>query len=151
MAGWTNRGKKLLIGWGFRGETIPTNFYIGLATSAIPPTNVMNTFSQVTEVAAGNGYATGGYSLTPNSTDFDTWTQDDVNNYGILEIKDVVWTASGGTIPASGSGARYALLLDDNVTIGSRQILQFWDLTSDQSVSDGQTLTLVNSTMRLTE
>jgi len=148
---WTNRGKKLALGWAFRGETIPTNFYIGLATSATAPTVDMNTVTEVTEIAAGNGYTTGGLQLTPNATDFDTWAQDNANNRGTLEIKDAVWTAAGGTIPSAGDGARYALLLDDDGTVGSRQIIMFWDLTSDRSVSDGQTLTLVNTTMRLTE
>lgn len=151
MAGFTNRGKKLVLGWAFRNETIPTNFYVALVTSANAPNADVNTFTTLTEIADGNGYTSGGYQLTPNSTDFDTWSQDDSNDYGVLEIKDIVWTASGGSIPDSGDGARYAVLLDDNATVANRQVIAYWDLTSDRSVSDGQTLTLVNSTLRLTE
>lgn len=60
----------------------------------------------------------------------------------LVQIKDVSWTASGGSIPSSGSGARYAVLTDDNATVGNREVLAYWDLTSDRTVSDGQTLTL---------
>jgi len=151
MAGWTNRGKYSVLGWAFRGATIPTNFYVALVTSATAPTADTNTLSQLTEITAGNGYTTGGYSLTPNGTDFDTLTEDDTTDKGILQIKDVAWTASGGNIPSAGNGARYAVLTDDNGTVGSRLILAFWDLTSDRTVSDTQTLTLIDLELDLTE
>jgi len=149
--GWTNRGKFTTLGCFFRGETIPTNFYVALVTSATAPTCDINTLSELTEIAAGNGYTTGGYQLTPNSTDFDVINEDDTNDLAKIQIKDVVWTASGGPIPDSGSGARYAVLTDDNATVGSRLVLAYWDLTSDRSVSDGQSLTLQDCELRLTE
>lgn len=151
MAGFTNRGKKLIFDTYFRGATAPTNLYVALVTSATAPTADTNTLGDMTEIAAGNGYTTGGYSLSRNGTDFDTLTEDDANDRADLQIKDIVWTASGGSIPASGSGARYAVLIDDNVTVGSRQVLAFWDLSSDRSISTGQTLTLQNCELRLTE
>jgi len=151
MAGWTNRGKYSVLDWAFRGATIPTNFYVALVTSATAPTADTNTLSQLTEITAGNGYTTGGFSLTPGGTDFDTLTEDDTTDKGILQIKDVAWTASGGNIPASGNGARYAVLTDDNGTVGSRIIIAFWDLTSDRTVSDTQTLTLIDLELDLTE
>lgn len=151
MAGWTNRGKYSVLDWAFRGATIPTNFYVALVTSAAAPTADTNTLSQLTEITAGNGYTTGGFSLTPGGTDFDTLTEDDTTDKGILQIKDVAWTASGGNIPASGNGARYAVLTDDNGTVGSRIIIAFWDLTSDRTVSDTQTLTLIDLELDLTE
>ena len=75
----------------------------------------------------------------------------DASDYALLQIKDVVWTASGGPIPASGNGARYAVLTDDNVTQGSREVYFYWDLVSDRSVSSGQTLTLQDMETRVTE
>lgn len=101
-------------------------------------------------MAAGNGYTTGGYQLTPNTTDFDTLTEEDTSDYGAVLVKDVVWTASGGTIPASGDGARYAVITDDNGTVGSREVYAWWDLTSDRIVSSSQTLTLQNLELRIT-
>lgn len=132
-------------------ETIPTNFYVALVTSATAPTADINTLSELTEITAGNGYTSGGYSLTPGGTDFDVWTEDDANDRGLVQIKDITWTASGGPIPLSGNGARYAVLTDDNVTVGSREIYAYWDLTSDRSVSDGQDLTLQDCELRINE
>jgi hypothetical protein len=151
MAGWTNKGKYQIMDEYFRNATEPTNFYVALVTSASAPTADTNTLSQLTEIAANNGYTTGGYQLARNSTDFDSLTENDTDDRGDLQIKDIVWTASGGPIPASGNGARYAVLTDDNGTVGSRLVLAWWDLTSDRSVSDGQTLTLQNCELRLTE
>ena len=149
--GWTNRGQFSALSWVFQGGTIPTNFYVALVTSAVAPGPDINTFGELTEIAAGNGYATGGEALTPNDTDFDVINEDDTNDLAKIQIRDVVWTASGGSIPDSGSGARYAVLLDDNATVGSRLVLAYWDLTSDRSVSDGQSLTLQDCELRITE
>jgi hypothetical protein len=149
-SGVTNRGKALLFDYVFRGVALPANFYVALITSAATPTADTNTFSELTEIAAGNGYTSGGYSLTKNTTDFDTLTEDDTNDKAILKIKDVVWTASGGAIPASGNGARYAILTDYNATMGSRQVMAWWDLTSDRTVSSGQPLTLQDCELDIT-
>ena len=151
MAGFTNRHKFDILNWIYRAATAPTNFFVALVTSAVAPVADTNTKSELSEIAAGNGYTTGGISLTKNATDFDVLTEDDTNDRALIQIKDLVWTASGGPIPASGGGARYAVFTDDNVTQGSREILTFWDLVSDRSVSSGQTLTLQNCEMRLTE
>lgn len=151
MAGWTNRGKQAILDAYFRNTGAPTNFYVALVTSATAPTADTDTLSALTEIATGNGYTTGGISLSRNSTDFDALTEDDANDRAFTQIKDVVWTASGGTLPSSGSGARYAVLTDDNGTVGSREVLAYWDLSSDRQVSDGQTLTLQNLELRLNE
>lgn len=140
--GWTNKGKAHVLGVVFRGVTPPTNYYIALVTDAAAPTADTNTLSQLTEIAAGNGYTTGGYQLSRNSTDFDTLTEDDTLDKGLVQVKDVSWTASGGSIPGSGSGARYAVLTDDNATVGSREVYLWWDLTSARTATTGQTLAL---------
>lgn len=151
MAGWTNRGKYSFLSWVFRGVALPTNFYIALVTSAVAPVADTNTKSELTEIANGQGYTTGGIQLTKNSTDFDVLTEDDGNDRALVQLKDIVWTASGGDLPASGGGARYAILTDDNATQGSRLVLNYWDLVSDRSVSTGQTLTLENCEIRINE
>lgn len=146
---YTNRGKHLLQTVFFEGVTAPTNLYVALCTSATAPTADTNTLSELTEIAAGNGYTTGGIQLSRNGTDFDSTTENDTNDRSEVQIRDLVWTASGGAIPASGDGARYAVITDDNATVGSRQVIAWWDLTSDRSVSSGQTLTLQNSELRI--
>ena len=150
MAGWTNRGAYMALGWIFRAQTIPTNFYLALWTSATAPTADSNLMSDGTEIAAGNGYTSGGYSLTPGATDYDVWTEDDANDRALVQIKDVVWTASGGAIPSSGDGARYAVHTDDDGTVANREVYHYFDLSSDRSVSDTQTLTLQDCEIRIT-
>jgi len=139
-SGWTNKGKMSILEEYFRNAGVPTNFYVALCTSATTPTEDINMFSELTEITAGQGYTTGGFQLARNDTDFDVLTEDDDNDRGLIQIKDIVWTASGGTIPLSGDGARWAVLLDDNATIASREVYAYWDLSSDRQVSDGQTL-----------
>ena len=151
MAGVTNRGKYLLVQLFFRNAGAPTNIYAALITSAAAPTADTNTFADVTEIAAGNGYTAGGISLARNSTDFDVLTEDDTNDRSLIQAKDLVWTASGGTLPASGNGARYAIFTTDEGTQSTRQVICYFDLVSDRSVSSGQSLTLQNCELRLTE
>lgn len=145
---WTNRGAFRVLQAFFRNASVPTNLFAALVTSAVAPVVDTNTFSELTEVASGNGYTAGGISLSRNSTDFDVLTEDDTNDRALIQIRDLVWTASGGSLPGSGSGARYAILTDDNGTQGSRDIINSWDLSSDRVVSSGQTLTLQNCELR---
>jgi hypothetical protein len=151
MAGWTNKGKFRMLDWVFRNVTKPANFYVALVTSAAAPTDDTNTLSQLTEIATGNGYTTGGLALAPGVTDWDYINEDDSGNLGQVQAKDLAWVADTGSLPASGNGARYAVLTDDNVTVGSREVLAYWDLVSDRTVSVGQTLTLQNCELQLTE
>lgn len=146
----TNRGKFLWLGRSYRATAVPANYFAALVTNATPPTVDHNTFSQLTEIATGQGYTAGGIQLTPNATDFDVYTEDDTNDWALLQIRDLVWTASGGNLPASGAGARHMVLTDDNATAGSRQVEASFDLVSDRTVSSTQTLTLQNCELRLT-
>lgn len=147
----TNRGKYLLLSYVFNGATIPTNFYMALVDNSVVPTVDTNTLSELSEVPSGNGYTSGGEALSPNATDFPSLTEDDTGDQASVGIKDVVWTASGGTLPASGTGARYAVLLTDETTVGDRQVIAYFDLGSDRQVSDTQTLTLTGAELQATE
>ena len=151
MAGWTNKGKEAALDVWLRGTAAETNTYLALCTSATAPTADTNTLGDLTEVTAGNGYTSGGRSLTPGATDFDTLTEDDTNDRGLIQLKDIAWTASGGNLPNSSNGARYAVLTDDNVTVASREVYCYFDLTSARTVSDGQTLTLQDCEIRINE
>lgn len=149
MPGFTNRGFKILADTYYRGATAPANFNVALVTSATAPDADTNTLSDLTEIAAGNGYTTGGISVARNTTDFDSLVENDASDRAELQIKNLVWTGSGGPIPASGNGARYAVLTDANATVGSRQVIFWWDLSADQSVSDTQAFTLIDLELRL--
>jgi len=150
-SGFTNRGKYQVIGFWMRGATIPTNFYVALATDAATPDADTNTFGQLTEITAGNGYTTGGYQITLDATGVDVWSEDDTNDRALFQLADVVWTATGGPIPSADSDARWAVLLDDDGTVANREVYIYWDLVSNRSVSDGQSLTLQDCEGRLTE
>jgi len=149
---WTNRGKFLLLDWVFGAEPLPDSFYVVLITADDVPTVDTNTLDELTEVADGNGYTEGGYELTPGDTDFDVFTEDDTNNRALVQLKDLIWTATGGTIPASGNGARYAVLTDSTgdsgETIGDRQIIAIWDLVTTKEATVGHTIILEDCELR---
>lgn len=150
MAGYfTNRGKFLLLGYVFRGTTLPTNLYVALVTDGSAPSADIDTLSQLTQIQTGNGYSDGGFQLTPNSTDFDSLTQNNTDDRAALQLKTVSWTASGGSIPSSGDSARYAVLTDDNVTVGSRQVFFIWDLSVDRAAANGEAINLNDLEVRL--
>ena len=151
MAGWTNRGKYNALNVLCRNTGAPTTYYVALVTSAVAPTADTNLMSELTEIAAGNGYTSGGQAVNRNSTDFDVLTEDDTNDRALVQIRDLVWTASGGNLPASGNGARYAVFTDDNATIANREVWAYWDLGADRMVSDTQPLTLQDCELRLDE
>ncbi|NIO11573.1 MAG: hypothetical protein GTO40_27565 [Deltaproteobacteria bacterium] len=148
-SGWTNKGKYNAMRVWLSNLDEPTNFYMALCTSTTTPNVDHNTMSDLTQINTGNGYADGGYSLTRDGTDF-VVTEDDTNDRAEVDIKDIAWTAAGGPIPSSGSGARWALLTDDNATVANRILIAWFDLSEDRSVSTGQTLTLQDCTMRIT-
>ena len=148
MAGFTNRGKKNVLDAVFKGVSLPTNFYLHLVSDT--PNADTNTLGDLTEVPQSNGYTP--TSLNKDATDFDTGaTEDDSSDYAYIRIKDITWTASGGNVPASGTGALYCVLADDNATESSREIWAYWSLGSARTISDTQDLTLQDLELRLTE
>lgn len=151
MAGWTNRGKYNSLNVICRNGTEVTNYYIFLALASAAPTADTNVKSDLNEIATGNGYIAGGISLNRDATDWDVLTEDDTNDRALIQLKDITWTASGGNLPSSGNGARYAVVTDDNATPANREVWWYFDLVSDRTVSIGQTLTLQNCEFRLNE
>lgn len=147
---WTNRGYLRTLDAIFRGAALPTNFYVMLVTAATVPDPDTNLVSELTEIAAGNGYTTGGFQLARNATDFDSLTEQDDDDRAAIQMKDVTWDASGGDIPPSGDDARYAIIVDDNGTIADREVWAFWDLGGNTSATDGDSITLQDLTLRLT-
>lgn len=148
--GVTNKGKAYFLNAGTAKSSLPSNLFVALITDAVVPDADTNVFSELTEIPVGNGYTSGGQSLSFNATDFDVLSENDTDDRAEVQVKDLVWTASGGTLPSSGAGARYAVLLDDNATVSSRSVYAWWDLTNNRIVSSGQTLTLQDLELRLT-
>ena len=137
-SGTTDRGKFQLLKYAFDATSVPSTYYLALCTSATTPAKTSNVFSDLQQVSAGNGYTSGGSALTAD-TDFTVAEEDSTVGASVI-VSNVTWTASGGNIPASGDGARWAVLLDGNTS--SANVLAYFDLSSDRTVSDGQTLTI---------
>lgn len=151
MPGITNRGKYAFLATYFRADAQfePTAFSARLVTAAVAPGPDTNLASELTEIAAGNGYTAGGISLGRNATDFDVITEDDVNDWAYIQIRDLVFTAGGGPIPATGDGAQTLIIADDDTTPNAIGYMSLG--ASPVVVSDGQSLTLQNPEFRLTE
>jgi hypothetical protein len=151
MSGFTNKGKYRCLEVWLRGGTPPANLNLALDADAVTPTADTNIMSDLSEIPAGNGYSSGGLQVNRNSTDFDVLTEDDANDRALIQLKNFSWTASGGNLPASGNGARWAVLTDANATVGNREIYLYWSLGANRTVSNGQSLTLIDCEARLNE
>jgi hypothetical protein len=148
MAGFTNKFKKLLLEAFCLNTSVPSSFKLALLTSAATLTADTNVWADVSanEIVAGNGYTTKGNTVARSSGGFDDLTEDDSADTGYIRLTDVTYTASGGPIPLSGDGARYAVLLDNN-----DNILAWWDFGTDRSVTDTQSILVQNAELRLEE
>ncbi len=147
---YTNRGKYLEHAWIYRGAPLPTNFYLALVTAAVIPGYATNTLGQLTQIATGNGYVDGGFSLARDTTDFDSHVENDTDNRSELQIKDVLTTAAGGPIPATGVGASYVVLTTDEALVANRQVIAWWNLGVSRDWLAGQVLRLADLELRST-
>ena len=105
----------------------------GTETIHEAPGPASNTLAALDECPAGNGYSAGGNSISG----FDTHTEDDANFKAFLQWLDVVFTADGGNLPASGPGARYPVIVD-----ASDNVIAVFDLGAPRTVSSGQQISL---------
>lgn len=84
--------------------------------------------SDITQIANGNGYTTGGATATQTSSAQSSGTYK-------LVCSDVVWTASGSLGPF-----RYAVLYDDTST--GDLLIGYWDYGSGLTLSSSDTFTV---------
>lgn len=147
----SNRGAYNILRNTFGGDTPDATFKFALITAASAPTVDSILFaSPLVEIAAGNGYTAGGETLTPGDVDFDVWTEDTTNDWALVQLADVTFSAVGGPIPASGDDARYALLTDPHATQTLREIFASWDLGGDYGVGQDQDLVIKDCEIKLT-
>lgn len=102
-------------------------FKCALTNSAPVATNTV--LANITQIAAGNGYSTGGATLTNvvyTEPSAGTWRWDSDN---------IVFTASGGAMATF----RYLVIYDD--TAASDDLVGYYDAGS-QTLADGSSLTL---------
>ena len=106
----------------------------------LPSTKIHQDYADVSasEVANGNGYTTGGATLAGAAV-----TVSVTLDNAILSWSNTEWTASGGSIVASG-----AIIYDDSTTVVADDyadaILSYIDFSGDVTVVDGQILKITN-------
>lgn len=102
-------------------------YKLALASDA-PVVATDATISDITQVANGNGYTTGGEDMQNDSTrSGGTVTETAV---------DITWTASGSMGPF-----RYAVGYDDTPAAPADPLMRYWDYGSNVTLAVGETFT----------
>lgn len=99
---------------------------VALTNTAPLATN--SQLSNITQIAAGNGYVTGGNTATITSSSQTSGTYK-------LVLADVVFTATGSVGPF-----RYAVLYNDTAT--NDELIGWWDYGSSLTLANGETFTV---------
>lgn len=113
-----------IIDWFGTGDT----FKAALASDA-PTASSDATVSDITQVANGNGYTTGGEDTQNDSTR----TGGTVTETAV----DIVWTASGSMGPF-----RYVVRYDDTPSSPADPLINYWDYGSNVTLAASETFTL---------
>lgn len=99
-------------------------FKIALSNTA-PDAATDALLADITQIAAGNGYVSGGPSLASP-----TWVE--TAGVGVFDAADLTIAASGGAI----AGFRYVVVYDDTAT--GKPLIGYSDLGSTINLSDGE-------------
>lgn len=102
---------------------------VALTNSAPNATDA--TLSQITQIANGNGYTTGGTQSTQSSSAQSSGTYK-------LVIGDVTFTATGGTMATF----RYPVLYNDTPSSPADPLILYWDYGSGVSLTVGNSFTV---------
>ena len=112
------------------------NFNLGSDTlkivlSLTAPVNTNTVLSDITQIANGNGYTTGGATVTVSSSS---------QTAGVYKLvcADVTFTASGGSMAAF----RYATLYSDTAASPADGLIGYWDYGSSLTLASGETFTV---------
>lgn len=97
-------------------------------SNTAPTPSTDSQLSNITQIANGNGYTTGGSTAASNAA---------TQTSGVLKLTatDVVFTASGSLGPF-----RYAILYDD--TAANDELIGYWDYGSSITLATGETFTV---------
>ena len=90
------------------------------------------------ELAAGNGYTTGGQTLAGVNV-----TEDNTNDRVRVTWNDITWTASGGSIGPSPGVIEYK----DSGVAATSTIVSYTDFSGNKTVTDGGNLVVTNINM----
>ncbi len=114
---------------------------IELTNTAPVATNTV--IANIIDIAAGNGYSAGGSAISGTS-----FTQ--TSGTATLAASTLVFTASGGTIPSSGSPALFRYAVVYNSTAAGGPLIGWWDYGSSIVLNDTETFTVNDSAGILT-
>lgn len=109
-----------------KGHNLDTDVLKVALTNAAPNVATHAGLADITEIAAGNGYAAGG-------TDTQNATSRSGGTTSVTGV-DVTFTASGGSIAAF----RYVVLYND--THASDSLIGYWDYGSSITLATGESL-----------
>lgn len=103
------------------------------ALSNTDPTSSSSVWADVSgdEIAGGNGYTTGGVTLTV------TTSSQTGGTYSLI-ISDETITATGGSIPTF----RYVIMYNDTPVSPADPLICYWDHGSGISLANGESVTL---------
>jgi flagellar capping protein FliD len=108
-----------------------TTHVLKVALTNTAPTATNTVLANITEVANGNGYTTGGISVGTITGAQTSGT------FKLVGGTDPVWTASG-----AGFTARYAVLYNDTPTSPADPLIGWWDYGSSVTLAAGETFTV---------
>ena len=120
----TNSYKVALVGTGFTFDLATHGTYADISDS---------------EIAADNGYVTGGFAVDVETA----WAQDDVNDQAKITFADVVLTATGGDYPVFSAAIIY------NDTHASKIIVGCVEIGVDVLITDGNSFQLQQLSFKL--
>lgn len=104
------------------GKFIPASDALKLMLTNTAPVSTNSVTADITQIANGNGYVTGGAAVTVT-------TNSQVSGVYTLAANSVTFTASGGTI----GPFRYSVLVD--TTPAGGQLIAWWDNDSAASIT----------------
>ena len=96
----------------------------------VAPSATNNIKTDITEIAAGNGYAAGGNIATVTSS------AQTGGVYRLILADPSTWTATGGSMATF----RYAVLYND--TASQDDLIGYWDYGSTVTLADGDSFTV---------
>ena len=147
--GFTNRGKLRVLQMALQ-DRVSTGYFVALVTDTVAPNADTNLFSELEEIAAGNGYSSGGQAVARSLVGFPVENEDDAIDKSSVTMRDVFFAASGGDLPSSGDGISFVILTDNNPTISSREVLAFAEFDSPKTLSDTEILSILDLMFSLT-
>lgn len=112
---------------------LDTHTHKAVLTNSAPTVGTNTVLADITQIANGNGYTTGGVTLSSV-----TWAETGAGT-GVWRFScaDFSWTASGGSI----GPFRYVVVYDDTPSSPADPLIGYWDYGTALTITDGNTFT----------